>query len=53
MAKREIKTDLWVYDLLKEAELNLCPQGSDIAELQWTAPKKLDTPPNSQGAVFL
>jgi len=33
MAKREIKTDLWVYDLLKEAELNLCPQGSDIAEL--------------------
>ena len=33
MAKREIKTDLWVYDLLKEAELDLCPQGSDIAEL--------------------
>lgn len=33
MAKKEIKTDLWVYDLLKEAGLNLCPQGSDIVEL--------------------
>lgn len=33
MAKKEIKTDLWVYDLLKEAGLDLCPQGSDIAEL--------------------
>ena len=33
MAKKEIKTDLWVYDLLKEAKLNLCPQGSDIVEL--------------------
>ena len=33
MAKKEIKTDLWVYDLLKEAELDLCPQGSNIAEL--------------------
>jgi len=33
MAKKEIKTDLWVYELLKEAELDLCPQGSDIAEL--------------------
>ena len=33
MAKKEIKTDLWVYDLLKEAELDLCPQGSDIVEL--------------------
>ena len=33
MAKKEIKTDLWVYDLLKEAELDLCPQGSDINEL--------------------
>lgn len=33
MAKKEIKTDLWVYDLLKEAELDLCPQGSDIIEL--------------------
>ena len=34
MAKKEIKTDLWVYDLLKEAELDLCPQGSDINELE-------------------
>ena len=33
MAKKEIKTDFWVYDLLKEAGLDLCPQGSDIAEL--------------------
>lgn len=33
MAKKEIKTDFWVYELLKEAGLNLCPQGSDIAEL--------------------
>ncbi len=33
MAKKEIKTDLWVYDLLKEAGLDLCPQGSDIVEL--------------------
>ncbi|MFB6347958.1 N-6 DNA methylase [Moraxella sp. ZJ142] len=33
MAKKEIKTDLWVYELLKEAELDLCPQGSDISEL--------------------
>ena len=33
MAKKEIKTDLWVYDLLKEAKLNLCPQGSDVVEL--------------------
>lgn len=33
MAKKEIKTDLWVYDLLKDAELDLCPQGSDIVEL--------------------
>lgn len=23
MAKKEIKTDLWVYDLLKDAELDL------------------------------
>ncbi|UOO75844.1 SAM-dependent methyltransferase [Neisseria sp. Dent CA1/247] len=33
MAKKEVKTDFWVYDLLKEAGLDLCPQGSDIAEL--------------------
>lgn len=28
MAKLEACTDLWVYDLLKEAEINLEPQGS-------------------------
>ncbi|RAX57414.1 SAM-dependent methyltransferase [Helicobacter monodelphidis] len=33
MAKKEIKTDLWVYELLKEANINLSPQGSDIKEL--------------------
>lgn len=33
MAKKETKTDFWVYDLLKEAGLDLCPQGSDIVEL--------------------
>lgn len=33
MAKKEIKTDLWVYDLLKEAGVNLDAQGSTIKEL--------------------
>ncbi|MGL5087304.1 MAG: hypothetical protein ACRC68_16580 [Clostridium sp.] len=33
MAKKEVKTDLWVYDLLKEAELDLEPQGSSIKEI--------------------
>lgn len=33
MAKKEVKTDLWVYDLLKDANLNLDPQGSQIVEL--------------------
>lgn len=33
MAKKEIKTDLWVRDLLKEANLDLEPQGSSIKEL--------------------
>ena len=33
MAKKEIKTDLWVYELLKEAGLNLSAQGSDIVEI--------------------
>lgn len=33
MAKKEVKTDLWVRDLLKEADLNLEPQGSSIKEL--------------------
>ncbi len=32
MAK-EIITDLWVYELLKEATLTLSPQGSDIKEI--------------------
>ena len=33
MAKKEVKTDFWVYDLLKEANLNLEPQGSSIKEI--------------------
>ncbi|WP_279146704.1 MULTISPECIES: HsdM family class I SAM-dependent methyltransferase [Clostridium] len=33
MAKKEIKTDLWVYDLLKQAEINLDSQGSNIKEI--------------------
>ena len=33
MAKKEINTDLWVHDLLKEAEINLTAQGSDIKEI--------------------
>ena len=33
MAKLEASTDLWVYDLLKEAEINLEPQGSTIKEI--------------------
>lgn len=30
MAKKEILTDLWVYELLKEANVDLHPQGSNI-----------------------
>ena len=33
MAKKEIKTDLWVYELLKDAGINLTPQGCDIKEI--------------------
>ena len=33
MAKREVKTDLWVYDLLKEAGICLDPQGCSIKEI--------------------
>ena len=35
MAKKERATDLWVYDLLKEANLSdkLEPQGSSILEI--------------------
>ncbi len=33
MAKKEIKTDLWVFTLLQEAEISLDPQGSSIKEL--------------------
>ncbi len=33
MAKKEIITDLWVYDLLKKANIHLEPQGSTIKEI--------------------
>lgn len=33
MAKKEVKTDLWVYDLLKQAEIELDAQGSEIKEI--------------------
>lgn len=33
MAKKEIKTDLWVYELLKDAGIELDPQGSSIKEI--------------------
>lgn len=33
MAKKEVKTDLWVYELLKEVGLELDPQGSSVKEI--------------------
>jgi len=33
MAKREVRTDLWVYKMLKEAGIDLDPQGSSIKEI--------------------
>ena len=33
MAKKEVKTDLWVYELLCEAGISLTPQGCDIKEI--------------------
>ena len=33
MAKKEINTDLWVYELLKQADIELDPQGSSVKEL--------------------
>jgi type I restriction enzyme M protein len=33
MAKKEVKTDLWVYELLKDADISLTAQGSDIKEI--------------------
>ncbi len=33
MAKKEVATDLWVNDLLKEASIKLDPQGSTIKEI--------------------
>lgn len=33
MAKKEVKTDLWVHDLLKEAGIKLDAQGSEVKEI--------------------
>ncbi|MES2650909.1 MAG: N-6 DNA methylase [Bacteroidota bacterium] len=33
MAKREVLTDLWVYEMLKEANVDLHPQGSNIKDI--------------------
>ncbi|MDW8848869.1 N-6 DNA methylase [Flavobacterium sp. MMLR14_040] len=33
MAKKEVLTDLWVYELLKEANIDLHPQGSNIHDI--------------------
>lgn len=33
MAKQEIKTDLWVHQLLNEAGIDLTPQGCDVLEI--------------------
>lgn len=33
MAKKEVNTDFWVNDLLREAQINLTPQGSNIKEI--------------------
>ena len=34
MSNKEAKTNLWVYDLLKQADIFLEPQGSSIKEIQ-------------------
>ena len=33
MAKKEIRTDLWVYDLLKDANIKIDSQGCNIKEI--------------------
>ncbi len=43
MAKKEVKTDLWVWELLKQADISLDAQGSTILEIDTalkTASKK-------------
>lgn len=34
MAKKEAQTDIWVYELLKSAHIDLCYQSSDIPEIE-------------------
>lgn len=33
MGKKETETDLWVHDLLKQANIKLDPQGSSVEEI--------------------
>lgn len=33
MAKKEIRTDFWVYDLLKDANIKIDSQGCNIKEI--------------------
>jgi len=33
MAKKEVLTDIWVYNMLKEADIKLDPQGSSVIEI--------------------
>lgn len=34
MAKKEAQTDIWVYELLKSAHVDLCYQSSDVPEIE-------------------
>lgn len=34
MARKEVKTDLWVLELLNDADIHLTPQGCDILEIK-------------------
>ena len=34
MTNKEAQTDIWVYELLKSADIDLCYQSSDIPEIE-------------------
>lgn len=50
MAKKEVKTDLWIYDLLKQADIQLDAQGSNIKEITLLPIYSLLTPPPEKSA---
>ncbi len=52
MAKKEVKTDLWVYDLLKEAEIELTPQGCDVKEIDEALKTASKRKPGNEGVVI-